>query len=106
MINKVLGRTHNKSSNPFLSNQKILSGALEIAEGFNNFFADIGPNLAKKIQNSKFSFADFLPAEVPHNFTFQNVTSEILSLDLSRMKNKNSAGLDNIKDCKVFLIWQ
>ena len=40
MINKVLGRKHDKSSipNTFFSNDKVLSGVIEIAEGFNTFF--------------------------------------------------------------------
>ena len=33
----------------FVSNDKILSGSLEIAEGFNEYFVNIGPNLAKSI---------------------------------------------------------
>ena len=50
-INKVLGKRKKLYDIPktFVCNGKILSGALEIAEGFNDFFANIGPKLAKAI---------------------------------------------------------
>ena len=46
-INEVLGRGKKVNDIPksFVSNGKILSGSLEIAEGFNDFFANIGPKL-------------------------------------------------------------
>ena len=36
--------------------EKFLSGAVEISEGFNNFFANIGPDLAKTIKGTKNNF--------------------------------------------------
>lgn len=97
-INKVLGRTLQKDSLPstFVSNENILSDKFDIVEGFNNFFADVGPKLATKIPQSKFSFADFLSGESSQSFTFQNITPEILRKALSKLKNKNSAGPDKI----------
>ena len=52
MINSVLGKSKHKSDipNTFIINGHILSGSFEIAEGFNNFFANIGPELSKKFQ--------------------------------------------------------
>lgn len=98
LVNTVLGRTFNKCTLPekFVSNGKVLSGDYEIAEGFNNFFSDIGPSLANKIPESKLSFADFLNNRVDNSFTFQNVTPEVLLFALDKMKNKNSSGNDNI----------
>ena len=97
-INKVLGRTYNKISipNTFISNDKILTGEFEIAEGFNSFFANIGPKLAKDIPQTNSSFADFLSGEVLECFTFQNVTPLVLKSALSKMNPKNSCGQDNI----------
>ena len=43
----------------FVSNGKVLSGAVEISEGFNNFFANIGPDLAKTIKGTEKHFSDF-----------------------------------------------
>ena len=40
----------------FVSNGKVLSGAVEISEGFINFFANIGPDLAKTIKGTKKDF--------------------------------------------------
>ena len=38
----------------FVSNGKVLSGAVEISEGFNIYFANIGPDLAKTIKGNNF----------------------------------------------------
>ena len=42
-----MGRKKVNIPDTFLSNGKVLSVALEISEGFNNFFTNIGSDLAK-----------------------------------------------------------
>ena len=97
-INSILGRVKNKNDIPdkFVSNGKILSGSLVIAEGFNNFFANIGPELAATIPKSKRNFADFLPLRVDENFIFANITPEIITDAIGKLKNTNSTGPDNL----------
>ena len=97
-INQILGRTLEKSSipNTFISNEKILPGELEIAEGFNDFFSNIGPKLAEQIPPSGSSFSDYLKDEIIHSFTFPKVTPEVLNTALNKLKNKNSSGPDHI----------
>ena len=97
-INELLNRKRNVNDIPktFISNEKILSGDVEIAEGFNKFFADIGPKLASGIPLSQKHFSAYLNQPCNENFIFANVNRPILEAALSKLKNKDSCGLDNI----------
>jgi len=98
VINEVLGREKNRESLPdyFISKGHILSGSFDIAQGFNNFFSNIGPELASQIPLSGKNFSDYLSEEVKENFIFANITEEIILDNLKKIKTKNSAGPDNI----------
>ena len=97
-INDHLGRKKSFSNIPdtFVSNGKILSGAVEIAEGFNDFFVNIGPNLSKVIPNPTKSFTDYLCSPSSVNFVFANTTPSIINEALIKLKSKNSSGHDKI----------
>ena len=97
-INGILGRKKSFSSipNEFISNDKKLSGSLEIANGFNDFFADIGPKLAKKIPKAKKHFSNFLTEPTKEHFVFGKVTPIIIDKALDKLKSKNSSGIDKI----------
>ena len=79
-INEVLGREKNKDCLPkyFISNGHILSDSFEIAQGFNDFFSNIGPELASHIPDSGRDFREFLSEEIKENFVFANITDEII----------------------------
>ena len=97
-INCVLGRGKKSMNIPktFVSQGKVLSGDVDISEGFNNFFSNIGPNLANKITSSKYKFSDYLSEETKENFIFANMTPTIINKALNKLKNKNSSGPDKI----------
>ena len=97
-INEILGRGKNMNDIPkrFVSNEKVLSGSLEIAEGFNDFFVNIGPNLAKAIPKSKKHFSEYLSEPCNENFVFANMNHEIITDALGKLRSKNSSGLDKI----------
>ena len=63
----------------FVSNGKVLSGAVEISEGFNNFFAKIGSDLAKTNKGTKKHFSDILSQGTEENFVFANMTPNIIN---------------------------
>ena len=84
----------------FISNDKVLNSEQEIANGFNNFFVNVGAHLARQIPPSKSSFADFLGEEVSQNFTFPTVTPGIIHEALSKLKAK--IVLDQIRYQAVF----
>jgi hypothetical protein len=97
-INEVLGRGKKVNDIPksFVSNGKILSGSLEIAEGFNDFFVNIGPKLAKAIPKSNKHFSEYLSDPCSENFVFANTTHTIVEEALNKLKSKNSAGPDQV----------
>ena len=98
VINKALGRGNNKENIPkyFVSNGHILSHNLDIANGFNDFFSSVGPNLANDIPPSNINFEDFLTAGTDESFTFANITKEIILDNLKKLKSKSSSGPDNV----------
>jgi len=106
-INSVLGRSKKTHNIPdlFNSNGKVLSGASEIANGFNDFFANIGQKLASTIPSSEKTFSDYLSEESRENFIFANVTPNILKESLCKLKNKNSSGGDGISTNLLKLIF-
>ena len=98
VINDLLGRKKSLNDIPdsFESKGKILTGPTKIAEGFNDFFANIGPNLAKEIPNSKSSYLNYLSTPCQENFIFANVLPSTIEIALQKLKGKNSAGIDKI----------
>ena len=97
-INEILGRKKGFNDIPqrFVSNDKILSGSLEIAEGFNEFFVNIGPNLAKSIPLSNKHFYEYLGDPCNENFVFANMNHDIILDAMSKLNSKNSCGPDKI----------
>ena len=78
-----------------MSNGNILSDSFEIAQGFNDFFSNIGPELASQIPDSGKDFSEYLSEEIKENFVFANITEEIMT-NFKKMKSKSSSGPDNL----------
>ena len=63
LIRDVIGSRAKKRENLpnfFKDNQDVLNNPLDIADGFNKYFAGIGPQLAEKIQPSPRSFESYM----------------------------------------------
>ena len=74
----------------FSDNGSIIQGSYNIAQGFNNFFCEIGPKLAESIPSSSKSYKDYLGNEIEENFVFKNITIDAI-LDIGgKLKPKNS----------------
>ena len=71
-------------------------GSAEIAEGFNDFFVNIGPRLSSYILDSNNNFETCLKEPSNENFVFANITPEIILETVSELNPKNSSGKDNI----------
>ena len=98
-IINILVRKNKKSHsipNLFQDENRNYSTFLEIAEGFNSFFVEVGPRLANEIPESGKSFQEFMGEPIDQNFIFQNITADIIFKTLSKLKPKSSAGHDNI----------
>ena len=97
-IREILGTKSDKNQIPtfFQNNSQIISDYLEIANGFNTFFAGIGPKLAEETGTSDIAFDSFLYERNPNSFTFSKI-SEIDILHIcNQLKPKLSSGADLI----------
>ena len=67
-----------------------------MANHFNNFFRNVGPNLAQKIPLTRTHFTEFLG--IPNNAEFQLTTCSVDEVKkiIANLKNTKSEGLDNI----------
>ena len=81
----------------FRENKDILSNPLDIANGFNKFFAGIGPQLAEKVQPSPRSFKSYL-SEHDSTFKFSQISEAALSDFIKRLQPKTSAGVDCVSN--------
>ena len=80
----------------FRKGEDIIDGDKNIANGFNDFFSSIGPELASKIPISSNNFSSFLGEKINSSFIFCQVTPELLIDTAGKLKNKSSYGPDNI----------
>ena len=81
----------------FLENEKMITDDQSIAECFNNFFVNVGPNLSKKIKpQSGRSFKDYLTKNILSSFNFSLVTEEQVLKIIQKLKPKSSHGHDGI----------
>ena len=94
VINSVLkSNTPSKTTTINIHNQTINDPRL-IAEHYNNFFVNIGPNLANKIPDCTSHFQDYLPDANSHSIFFNPVTEHELSSIVFNLPNKKSSGHD------------
>ena len=85
---------HNKISS-LVMNGTTQTNPNKIAESFNQFFSEIGENLAKKFSNDYSEFKNYLKDPVTHSmFLFHTTESEIIKI-IKSLKNTNSTGYDN-----------
>ena len=105
LINQVINRTKHKQSLPglFVDEYKSYDNMQNIVNAMNEFFVNVGPNLAQKIPDSGVSFESYLGEPTNHNFIFANVSRESLKKIIQSMKPKRSCGEDGIS---MFLIKQ
>ena len=68
--------------------EDIITGSSNIAEGFNEFFSGIGPELADKIEPSGVNFGDYLGDRVEDDFIFCRVTPDLVTEIAGKLKPK------------------
>ena len=103
VINGLLNKKSCKRSYPanFINNGATVSGDVNIAEHFNQFFVGIGPTLAKRIPNCEKNVASFLGNRIEQSLFLNPVTDkEILDI-VHNAKGKSSKGEDGINMCLV-----
>ena len=79
----------------FTHNNRYITNENEIANHFNKFVVNIGPNLAKNIPNSSSTFQEFLNHPCDNSIFLQPVT-ENETLQIMKALNNGSPGIDDI----------
>ena len=89
----------NRISSKFKVNGKLTTDKVSIANAFNDFYINVGPNLASKI-SSNGSPLDFLNEPLPDNISLQKVEKEEVSKIVDKLKS-SSSGWDEIPSLVV-----
>ena len=98
-INELITKKSKNSDFPahFFSNDRIITGDQDIANCFNNFFTNFGPNLAKEIPTPpNKAYTDFLRERITFSFQFSTVSTDHLLKIITKLKPKTSSGHDKI----------
>ena len=98
-INGILDKTKKKKSFPsiFMDNEEIITDKIDIVNRFNKFYAEIGPQLAKKIIMPKNkSFKDYMTYKFNVNFKFKTIDEKTVNDIFVNIKSKTSFGWDGI----------
>jgi len=97
-INSVIGR--NKKNNiqaQFTSaHGHNISNPQEIADEFNNFFVNVGPNLASTIKTDGKNYYDYLRSPLSSSMYMKPVINEEIVKIIHKFNQNKSAGHDNI----------
>ena len=83
--------------NEFVSNNKLIKGHRNIANGFNDFFVNIGPSLASKIPvHENVKIHDYLNEQNLHTMFLKPVDeNEVLNV-VNKCKSKTSGDCDGL----------
>ena len=105
IIKEILNKNLNKNDYPksFMLNDNSCHDFDIIVNEFNKYFANVGPDLASKINTPIGSFRHFL-TPTNHTFSFQNITTEAIKQIISKLKNKSSSGTDQLSNKLLKLI--
>ena len=91
-------RQRDKIPDYFRHKGNILRDPKTIADEFNKYFAEIGPNLAEKVPQSSKPFSDFLGSKIESDFKFTELSESRLFNFIKRMKPKTSFGEDLVSN--------
>ena len=98
IMKEIIGKNKlhsNNSPQRLTINGEDIYNEQEIASNFNDFFVNVGPNLAKSITKSKNSFTSYIKSK-PSYFEHTELTMKELDLAFSVLKTNKSPGYDDI----------
>ena len=73
-----------------------IDNSADIAQAFNEYFVNLGPDLASKIPNSQTSFHSFLKERNSESLFFVPIVEEEIKEIVNSLNNKKSSGYDGI----------
>ena len=98
-INELLGnrKSYNSLPSSFLNNENDeISDPNLIANKFNEFFVNVGPNLAMKFDDGSDEFYKFLKGNYCDSMFLYDTTCAEVNKEIDKMANKSSCGIDDI----------
>ena len=98
ILKDILNKKKGKSTFPayFLSENEHVSGAQNITNKFNEYFTNIGPDLARSINTAnKAPFDSYLNTPCSNSFLFQYTNPTDIAKIIGQLKPKSSSGYDN-----------
>src|SRR5271166_4493523 len=100
-------KCNNKSSNSIdkiSKNGSIIEDKIQISNTINDFFTNIGSDLANMIKSlpNDPKYNDYLGNPIYNSCYFKDITTSEIHSILRTMKNKNLAGPDNLP-CSLFI---
>ena len=97
ILKEVINKKKSTSTcSKFLVNGKYITDKNAIADGFNSFFVNIGPNLASKIPESTTPCTKFIRGDRLSQSIFLSATNEEEITMCTKLLNNGSPGWDNI----------
>jgi hypothetical protein len=97
VMNEMCGRNSlQKQITKIRVNDETIDDPKQIANKFNEYFTNIGPNLAKSIPTSTKQPLDFLKGSFPNSMYLMPTNEFEVSDVISNLKNTKSKGFDNI----------
>ena len=106
----ISSRKQYKQHNYFKANDSILTDHTDIANNFNLYFTNIGPNLANEVKNvNSINPLSYLNNFDNNIFQFHDIDESIVEKIIDNFPSKNSCGYDGIslrllKFCKLTII--
>lgn len=96
ILNSIISRTKRKETvDEIIHNNKIIQDPKSIADKFNEFFANVGPNLAAKIPKSSHQFTEYLNHDISDSMFFKPTDETEIMLVIHSLKISHSEGHDN-----------
>ena len=99
VINEIISKSAKTKSFPdiFKDGQHELSDDREIANRFNAFFTNVGPDQSRNIRyNGNKTHQTYLTQDNDTEFNFTDVNDDIILNIINKLPNKNSCGYDNL----------
>ena len=108
ILNSVTNRRNNKTEIPdiFKINSKSVSDPNQIANGFCDFFANVGCQLSNKIPQGRYLISNYLKNKVQHNFFLVPTDPHEIQIVINNLNNKCSFGHDGISQKLLKLLNQ
>ena len=94
-IKEIIGFKNGNSNLPskILTAQNTeITDCTSIANAFNNFFTNVGKNIASSIPSTCTSPLDFMPERVEENFKFSPITKKEIEDEISKLNAKKATG--------------